>query len=83
MGRCKAACTDHSCSCSNTCIDVTQARAGLSPGDDAGLREFADAVTEWSRAMGALSAGSGTCARSVLLACPSNLPQPTHDPGPL
>lgn len=45
---------------------MLQARAGLSPGDDAALREFVGAVAEWSRAMGALGAGLGTCAHALL-----------------
>ena len=53
----------------STRVNVLQARAGLSPGDDAALREFAGAVAEWSRAMSALGAGVGTSARSVLLTC--------------
>ena len=59
-------CTYNSFNHMSTCKIALQARAGLSPGDDAALREFAGAVAEWSRAMGTLGAGAGTCAHPLL-----------------
>ncbi|KAK9822805.1 hypothetical protein WJX81_000337 [Elliptochloris bilobata] len=38
-----------------------QGRAGLPPGDDAALRDFAGAVAEWSRVVGALGSGTSEC----------------------
>ena len=88
LGQCSAACTHHRSSWVSTCQNpdpyylipnlrvVLQARAGLSPGNDAALREFAGAVAEWSRAMGALGAGwahalTCSCSLTVLLDCDS------------